>query len=329
MTAKTWTIDSGGWVRGSFFGYPVEVRPMPRPGGAPYIPLASVASGKANKANHHTTEGALPTDPNDIDDAHVWLSSIGIGCWLCGEGRIIQGRPVWAQCSALRTPSSGGVYPNAFMRLEVEQVANSSTKLWLPGEDVVGPMAAIMAFTKVEFGIPLRRAFDDWKNDKSDMPLPWAVGTNERRVKVKSVGLGNVRSCWIDHCSVPYQEPTNHWDCGAENEDTLFARAQALVDSLEEPGPPPPPPPKEGFLMALTEAQQQMMYDCDQQFGAGFNRPAGARKPKSQGIAPWAAWAAGYLARQQFDATGGASAAPNAKAVAADERTATHGGVSD
>jgi hypothetical protein len=311
MATKTWTIDASGWVRGKLFGYTVEVRPMPRPGNAPYIPLvASVA----DKGNHHTTEGALPTDPNDIDDAHAWLSSIGIGCWLCGEGRIIQGRPVWAQSSCLRTPT-GGPYPNAHFRIEVEQVANSKTSLWLPGEDVIGPMAAIMAFAKIEFGIQLRRGFDDWQNDKGDMPMPWAVTNNKRRIRVASVGIANVRSSWVDHCSVPYTN--THWDAGAENEDVLFGRAQALVDSLEPGGPPPP---EEGPFMGLSQAQQDTIFLSDQQFGAGFNRPTGARVLKSINISAWAAWGHGNFVRTQVDAAAKLEDPPNAAEVEADEK---------
>lgn len=245
---KTWTIDDDGWVRGPIFGFEVEIRPMPRPGGAPYIPLDPA---RANKVNPHTTEGAMPTDPDDIMDAWSFLKGESIGCWLIGEDRMIQGRPLGFQCSALRTPADGSYFPNADFIIEYEKVANSQTKLWLPGDDVVEPEAALLAFAALEFGVELRKARDDWPDDRSDIPLPWAVPDHARRKWVASVGLKNIRSCVIPHVDIPYTN--THWDDGAYRSTEVFAMARQL---LEEPEPPPPPPPNEEDIMAqLTEGE--------------------------------------------------------------------------
>lgn len=235
MADKTWTIDSSGWVRGKLFGYTVEVRPMPRPGNAPFVPLTSAAK----LGNHHTTEGTT------VDGAFNTLVGIGVGCWIVGQDRILQGRPIGFQGSALRTPD-GGPYPNSYCKIEVEQVAFSKTSLWLPAESTLGPMAAVMAFANIELGIPLQRPFDNWA-DVPDMPLPWATETNARRLQVKSVGMGNLRPSWIAHLEVPYTN--THWDCGSQNMKATFARAQTLIDSLEE-----------DFMAALTDEQQKEMF---------------------------------------------------------------------
>ena len=133
------------------------------------------------------------------------------------EGRILQCRPVTKQGSALK--SVGGVNPNTDAALQIEMVARSELKLWTPVESSLQPLLAIMRWASGDpLNIPLQRPSDAWVDDCKDVPLPWAVPTNRRR-------LANVwpkAKGWYMHMEVPVND---HFDCGALRFRELLARA--------------------------------------------------------------------------------------------------------
>ena len=233
--SKDWTIGSDGWVDGSIFGFKVEHQEVPRPSNQAYLHLDATSK----LGNLHTSEGS------GMDSLIATLRAKQFaGQWCVGLNRVVQTRPVWAQGSLLL----GGDSTNKPMRMEVEQVAFSKfSGVWTPVNSTLDPMAALVAFYNIEYGVPLKVPIASWKDDGSDIS-PGFFGANNRRSQAASAGLGNLEG-WIHHCEVPQNL---HADCGTYNRTLLFAKAKVLIDSVN----PPPNPPPGGDDMTESEVQE-------------------------------------------------------------------------
>jgi len=209
----------------SVFGFAVEQRDIPRKGGQPFIPISRTQIGVL-----HTTEnGSLESSFKSLRD------QFSAPHFVIGEGRIIQCRPLTAQGSALHGDAPCRANQAA---VQIEMAAftggghdgSTTTNLWLPKDDVLLPTVAIMAFCAGNgIDIPLQVPKEEWKDDASDMPLPWARKGNSRRIAA-AAGDFPTRKGWWMHVEVPCQGPTWHHDCGRLRRREMIAKAQELLN---------------------------------------------------------------------------------------------------
>lgn len=190
------------------FGFRVEQRVIPRPGGGRFF------------FNSHTQIGVLHTTENSsVEGSFRSLNADNIAPhFIVGEGRIVQCRSLTHQASALR--GNGPCFANAQAAIQIEMAAftgggNSdatTTNLWIPRDDVLLPTVAIMAFCAGNgIDIPLQVPTEDWKDDASDMPLPWAAGPtrrnprrrmNTRRIRAAGGDFPRLKGWWM-HVEIP------------------------------------------------------------------------------------------------------------------------------
>jgi len=190
-------LNSDGWIK-RIGDFEVERAEIKRPGNQPFIDSAHTRIGVL-----HTTEG------NNVAGAFATLSSSNSAPhFIAGEFRILQCRPITKQGAALL--KSKQYNPNRDAALQIEMVGKSKKDtLWLPPASSLEPVLAIMRWGQGDpLNIPLVRPVDAWLDDCSDVPLPWAVSNNARRLRQntwpKIAG-------WYMHMEVPVN---NHWDCG-------------------------------------------------------------------------------------------------------------------
>jgi|GEM_PF-2124769 len=228
------------WIEGeNLFGFTVIRHDLPRAGNKPFIHLTRLGRGVI-----HTTEGAT------IDNAIATLASKFDGPhFVVGGDHIIQGRPLNVQGASLRQ-NPGAPLTNARADVQIECVGFSQTKLWMFDDwakhafpinpiskkpvasasdfkgSTLNPLVALLAWLTQNAGIPLTRPSPNWKDDMTDCPLPWAVASNRRRLS--KVWDTNAQG-WFGHLEVQHQENSNHFDPGALDYTTLFAKVTALT----------------------------------------------------------------------------------------------------
>jgi hypothetical protein len=200
------------------FGFQVEKLEIPRRSGLPYAHIMPTGRGVLHTTEGSSLVGAVSSLRVDHFAPH----------FITGEGRIIQTRPIGVQASALHDPMNH----DAYVQIEMVGITGNSTKTqtapWLPGEGTLKPTVAIMAYASKALGIPLRAPFaTTWKDDCSDMPLPWA--TNNRRRKIAAQGGWTMEMGWWMHLEVPMQGPSWHYDCGALGRSQMIEMASALL----------------------------------------------------------------------------------------------------
>jgi len=209
------------------FGFAVEQREIPRPGGGAFRSLTP----DTQIGVLHTTES--PTLSKSFETLRQKFSPPH---FIVGEGRILQCRPLTKQAAAL--VGDAPCLANAQAAIQIEMVgftgggkdASTTTNLWIPPDDVLLPTVAIMAFCAGNgIGIPLRVPKEEWKDDASDMPLPWATGRNTRRVAAAAGDFPRLKGWWM-HVEIPCQGPTFHHDCGRLRRREMLRMAQALLD---------------------------------------------------------------------------------------------------
>jgi hypothetical protein len=216
------------------FGIEVEKRVIPRKG------------GKSFMFNTHTQIGVLHTTENpSVESSFKSLNkSHSAPHFIVGEGRIIQCRALTHQAAAL--VGNGPVFANAQASIQIEMAtftgggkdSTTTTKLWLPREEVLVPTVAIMAFCAANgIDIPLQVPTDDWKDNAADMPLPWASGPtkkkpgtkmNTRRTRAAKGDFPKLKGWWM-HVEVPGQAETWHHDCGRLKRREMLRMAQELM----------------------------------------------------------------------------------------------------
>lgn len=195
----------------------VERREIPRPQGKPYLLNSSTLIGIL-----HTTEGTTVNGAwNVLNEKH------SAPHFIAGEGRIVQCRPLNVQGAAL-VPGPDNT-ANVHAQIQIEMVAKSNQSLWLPANDTLQPTVAIMAFCAKQLGIPLRIP-NNWPDDCSDVPLPWA--SNNRRRKQAAEGSWPIQKGWWMHMEVPFQGATWHWDCGALQRSSMIVMAGVLAPQI-------------------------------------------------------------------------------------------------
>ena len=162
------------------FGFKVEKREIPRPGGQKFL------------FNSHTQIGVLHTTENpSVESSFKTLNkNHSAPHFIVGEGRIIQCRSLNHQGAAL--VGNGPVFANAQASIQIEMAAftgggkdtSHTTDVWIPNDGVLQPTVAILAFCSANgIDIPLQVPTDDWRDDNSDMPLPWASGPTAKSPK--------------------------------------------------------------------------------------------------------------------------------------------------
>lgn len=211
----------------SVFGFAVEQREIPRPNNQPFFFNSHTQIGVLHTTESRSVESSFNSLRDEFSAPH----------FLIGEGRILQCRPLTAQGSALR--GNAPCFANAQASIQIEMVGftgggnNESTTedLWIPKDEVLLPTVAIMAFCAGNgIDIPLRVPKEEWKDNASDMPLPWASGTNSRRVAARAGDFPSLKGWWM-HVEIPCQGPSNHHDCGRLRRREMIAKAQELLDS--------------------------------------------------------------------------------------------------
>lgn len=197
--------------------FAVERAEIPRPGGKPYHASARTLIGVLHTTEGTTVEGALDALRARSVAPH----------FIAGRNRILQCRPLPAQGSTLRPGPENTC--NAQAQIQIEMVARSREKPWLPTRSTLEPTVAIIAYCAKYLAIPLRVP-NGWPDDCADMPKPWA-GNNARRLRAAKGSWPREKGWWM-HLEVPHQAPTWHWDCGALRRTALLAMASALLPRL-------------------------------------------------------------------------------------------------
>lgn len=237
------------WIEGEdLFGIKVERHELPRLHNKPFFPLSPTRRGVIHTTEGSTVEGALAVLQARFDGPH----------FVVGGDRIIQGRPLFVQGSALRQ-NPGQPLTNARAEIQIECVGFSQTKLWMFDDwaqhvfpinpntkkpvvsaksfkgSTLKPLVALLAWLTKNTEIPLQRPSPDWKNDLSDCPLPWAVANNHRRLS--KVWDSNATG-WFGHIEVQHQEVSNHFDPGALDYNKLFDMVNSTIAGVVAPPQP-------------------------------------------------------------------------------------------
>jgi N-acetylmuramoyl-L-alanine amidase len=240
-------VSQPKWIEGeNLFGFTVERHNLPRLHNKPFFPMNRNQRGVIHTTEGATIDGALTVLAARFDGPH----------FVVGGDRIVQGRPLNVQGSSLRQ-NPGQPLTNARAEIQIECVGFSQTKVWMFDDwthhvfpidpntkkpvatpasfhgSTLKPLVALLAWLTQNTDIPLSRPSPDWKNDMSDIPLPWAVAGNHRRLS--KVWDSNATG-WFGHIEVQHQEFSNHFDPGALDYASLFSQAQALIS-----GPQPQP----------------------------------------------------------------------------------------
>ena len=217
------------------FDFKVEKRVISRPGGKDFM------------FNTHTQIGVLHTTENpSIETSFKTLKkNHSAPHFLVGEGRIIQCRSLTHQAAAL--VGNGPTFANAQASVQIEMAAftgggkdtSTTIDVWLPKEGVLLPTVAILAFcTANGIDIPLQVPTDDWRDDNSDMPLPWAGGPtkakprrkpNVRRIRAAKGDFPKLKGWWM-HVEIPGQAENWHHDCGALRRRDMLRMALELLN---------------------------------------------------------------------------------------------------
>ncbi len=221
------------------FGFKVEKRVIPRRNNAKFM------------FNSHTQIGVLHTTENpSVEQSFKTLNEThSAPHFIVGDGRIIQCRSLAHQGAAL--VGNGPVFANAQASIQIEMAAftgggnnaDNTIDVWLPKDGVLLPTVAIMAFCAGNgIDIPLQVPTDDWKDDASDMPLPWASGPtkkkparkmNARRIRAAKGDFPKLKGWWM-HVEIPGQGETWHHDCGALRRREMLRMAQELLNQLDQ-----------------------------------------------------------------------------------------------
>ena len=204
----------------SIFGFTVKQMPI---GGAITAPLDKPISGVLHTTEGSTAESAAQTFHINGDPPH----------FAVGSGSIIQFRPLNQRAMALRHSPNKNVFKGATNAhaVQIEIAGFSKTSLWLPDKNTVDRLAAVVAYSSLFHDIPLAVP-NNWPDNCSDMPLPWAK-RNARRVWAES-NRPATRGWWY-HMEIPGQGPSWHWDCGAMKRTVVLQRAQELMKGTTPP----------------------------------------------------------------------------------------------
>src|SRR5205807_67410 len=144
----------------SIYGFAVRQMPI---GGAIHSLLVKPISGVLHTTEGPTDESAAVTFHKNGDPPHFALDS----------DSIIQFRPLNERAMSLRHDPNHNVFKgqtNAHA-IQIEIAGKSQTPLWLPNENTVARVAAVMAYASKFHDIPLV-APNSWPDDCSDMSLP-------------------------------------------------------------------------------------------------------------------------------------------------------------
>lgn len=196
------------WVS-EMYGIVVEKKPIPRPGGKPFVPV-----GKTGLFNAHTTEGY------GADGVWATLNQHhSAPHFIAGENRIIQCRPLGMQGAALL----GGATTNGIAEVQAEIIGFSQQKLWQLRPQDFKSATALLAYCNAELGIPLTRPAQ-WPDDLSDMAGEVLATSHNSRRRSGMVKAG-YRGIAM-HLEFPLN---NHWDCGALKWVELIEASNALI----------------------------------------------------------------------------------------------------
>ena len=187
---------------------------------APHFNQA-IDMGDPPAAIFHTTEGGGWGSLDDEFEHHFAPH------FLVGAGRIQQLVPIGLIGLACKTH-------NWMARVQVEVIAKSDTKPWLPDQPTLDVLAELMKACFLEYSIPLSHPWPD-----GDFGL---AGPNPHR----SSGKVGKEAGWFGHGDMP--SPDIHWDPGNLEWSKVFALAQSKI------GPPPQPIALATGAMALPPA---------------------------------------------------------------------------
>lgn len=216
-----------------------------------------------------------------------------------GDHRIVQHRPLGVQAAALR-----GVHnARAYIQIELNATTEGwerTGQTWLPPDGTLEPLVAFLAFAFSNCGIPARVP-NNWPDDMSDCPLPWAVEKNlRRRSPVWEQEQGVFMHLEVDN--------NNHFDCALMERSRIVQMALARTSiTTSPPSPTLPASPnrpvlREGMknddVLAMQKALDARGYNlkADGQFGPNtkkalllFQKDKGLKQDGICGPTTWAA----------------------------------------
>lgn len=203
------------WIDGQILhGTLVEKHEIPRPGGKSYYTISNnTGIGVLHTTESKTLSSALAQLDMKHDAPH----------FAVGENRIVQCRPIGVQAAALRA-NTGQPNVNQDAYIQIESVAFSSQKPYLPDAATLAPLVKLLSFLTLY--VPLQIP-NNWPDDCSDMAGEIWASNNSRR-KAAAAGLWPKEKGWWMHLEVPYQGSTWHWDCGAIKRSVMLQQAKML-----------------------------------------------------------------------------------------------------
>ena len=205
------------WLDGqTIFGFTVEKHEIPRLGGASYYPMP-ISTGLGGL---HTTEGNSLKGAIAAMEAGLKKHQPSDAChFICGEGRIVQTRPVGVQAASMRDPANRRLY------VQIENVGFSQQRPWRLDDSTRKPLVALLAYCATNFDIPLEVPLN-FSDDCSDIKgAIWATASCARRKKMEAIW--STAKGWILHLEAPWNI---HWDCGAVDRSVMLKEAELLIN---------------------------------------------------------------------------------------------------
>jgi hypothetical protein len=157
---------------------------------------SAIDTSKPPTGGGHTTEGGWTSALS------VFRSRLTAPHLMVERKRVGQCVPFGEMAASFANPA-GGVETNRWCRIQIEVVAFSQDKLWLPHAETVDTLAHIIVWADDQLQVPMKRPFvgDDLG------PKPWATTSYARR----KAGKWGKTAGWFMHVEIP---ENSHWDMG-------------------------------------------------------------------------------------------------------------------
>lgn len=190
----------------------------------------------------HTTEGPENGDPRPTFEARGDAPHFAVSAKNGGTIWQLRSLDEWAAALRHGTVPPGAASPNAHaVQIEIcgfTGGGKGGTAAWSLSPLMLRLVAACVAYMAQHHSIPLIVPNPTWKDDCSDMRLPWAANNSRRQWAAQFGNWPRKRGVWA-HVEIPWQDPTWHYDCGALNRTAIIEAALALLH---------PPPPNGGDM---------------------------------------------------------------------------------
>jgi hypothetical protein len=114
--------------------------------------------------------------------------------------------------------------------VELVELADAD-KLWLPNENNLIALYALLAFSNRFLNIPLADP-NNFPDDLSDMRGHIIASNNLRRRWAAEGNFPKISGVW-QHLEIPFQYPTWHYDCGKLQRSLILKESDKYVNGVK------------------------------------------------------------------------------------------------